>query len=68
MITSEQVLTRYDPGLPLRLACDAFPVGIGAVLSHVTNDGPERAIAFALRTFTKTEQGYTQIDKEAFWK
>ena len=39
MITSEQVLTHYDPILPLRLARDASPVEIGAVLSHVMNDG-----------------------------
>ena len=65
MITSEQVLTHYDPSLPLRLACDASPVGIGAVLSHVMNDGTERPIAFAPRTLTKTGQGYAQIDKEA---
>ena len=64
MITSEQVLTHYDPSLPLRLVCDASPVGIGAVLSHVMNDGTERPIAFASRTLTKTEQGYAQIDKE----
>ena len=32
MITSEQVLTRFDPALPVRLACDASPTGIGAVL------------------------------------
>ncbi|KAM7438769.1 hypothetical protein ABFA07_011747 [Porites harrisoni] len=70
MMTSEQVLTHYDPSLPLRLAFDASPVGIGAVLSYVMNDGTERPIAFASRTLTKTEQGYTQIDKEAlaiFW-
>ena len=39
MIISEQVLTHYDPSLPLRLACDASPMGIGAVLSHVMNHG-----------------------------
>ena len=65
MIASEQVLTHYDPSLPLRLACDASPVGIGAVLSHVMNDGAERPTDFASRTLTKTEQGYAEIDKEA---
>ena len=39
MITSEHVQTHYDPSLPLRLACNASPVGIGAVLSHVMSDG-----------------------------
>ena len=38
MITSEQVLTHYDPNLLFRLACDASPVDIGAVLSHVMSD------------------------------
>ena len=32
MITSEQVLTHFDPALLVRLACDASPTGIGAVL------------------------------------
>ena len=41
IITSEQVLSHYDPSLPLRLACDASPVGIDAALSHVMNDGAE---------------------------
>lgn len=46
MITLEQVLTYYDPSLPLRLACGAFLVGIGAVVSHVMNVGFERPISF----------------------
>ena len=65
MITSEQVLTHYDPSLPLRLACDTSPVGIGAVLSYVMHDGSERPIPFASRTLTNTEPKYAQIDKEA---
>ena len=65
MITSEQVSSHYDPSLQLRLACDASPVGTGAVLSHVMNNGTERPIAFTSRTLIKTEQGYAQIDKEA---
>jgi len=41
-ITSDMVLTHYDPGRPLRLAYDASPFGIGAVLSHIMEDGSER--------------------------
>ena len=59
------VLTHYDPGRPLRLACDASPVGIGAFLSHITEDGSERPIALTSRTLTKAEVNYSQIDKEA---
>ena len=65
LITSDMVLIHYDPKFPLKLACDDSPVGIGAVLSHVMQDGTERPIAFASRTLTKTEQNYSQIDKEA---
>ena len=65
-ITSEQVIEHYDPALPVRLACDASPTGISAVLSHVMPDGSERPVAFASQSLTKTERKYTQIDKEAF--
>ena len=55
----------YDPMLPVRVASDASPYGIGAVLSHVLPDGSERPVAFASRTLNKAESGYSQIDKEA---
>ena len=65
MVTSDLVLCHHDPKCPIRLACDASPFRVGAVISHIMNDGTKRPIAFASRTLTKTEQNRSQIDKEA---
>lgn len=64
-IQSEMVLTHFDSKLPLILAVDASPYGLGAVLSHQMPDGEERPIQFASQTLTKVQQRYSQIDKEA---
>ncbi|GFQ73978.1 transposon Tf2-9 polyprotein [Trichonephila clavata] len=64
-ICSPKVLVHYDPSLPLTLASDASPVGIGCVLSHVYPDGSEHPITFASRTLSGSEKKYSQIDKEA---
>ena len=69
ILASEKVLVTYDPKLPLILETDASPVGISAILSHSFPDG-DRPIAYASRTLTKTEQNYSQLDREAlgiFW-
>ena len=63
LVASDQVLTHYDPDLPIRIASDASPYGIGTVVSHVMKNGTERPIAFGSRSLTKTEQKYSQIDK-----
>ncbi|XP_056132888.1 uncharacterized protein K02A2.6-like, partial [Lampris incognitus] len=65
LMVSQKVLTHYNPELPLRLACDASPYGVGAVLSHVMPDGVEKPIAYASRTLSKAEQNYTHIEREA---
>ena len=64
-LASAQVLAHYDANLPLFLACDASPYGVGAVLSHIMPDGEERPIAFASRTLTSSERNYAQLEKEA---
>ena len=65
VLVSSTFVTHYNPSLPLRLAADASPYGLGAVISHVMEDGQEQPIAFASRTLSKSEQNYSQIEKEA---
>ena len=65
ILMREPVLIPFDPKRKLVLACDASPYGLGAVLSHVMDDGSERPIAYASRTLTKSERNYSQIEKEA---
>lgn len=37
-ITSDEVLTHFDPSLPIKVTYDASPYRIGAVLSHKLKD------------------------------
>ena len=48
-LTSNDVLTFYDPKLPLRVDCDVSSYGIGAVLSHVDGRGIDKPIEFICR-------------------
>ena len=37
---------------------------MGAVLSHVMEDGSERPVAYASRTLSFAEKNYSQLEKE----
>ncbi len=64
MLTSSNLLTHYNPQLPLTLACDVSAYGIGAVLAHRMSDGSEKPIGYVSRTLTKAEKNYSQLEKE----
>ena len=64
MLTCDAVLVHYDSTKPIKLACDASSYGLGAVLSHLCDDG-EHPIAFMSRILTRAERNYSQIEKEA---
>lgn len=65
LLRASDFLVHYDPELPISIATDASPIGIGAVLSHMLPNGEERPIQFASRSLTKTERKYPQIEREA---
>ena len=60
------MLIHYDPSLPVQLAADASPYGVGAVISHKLPDGSEHPIAFASQTLSAFETKYAWIEKERF--
>ena len=64
-LQSDALLTHYDPAKPLVLACDASDFGVGAVLSHIVDNGKERPIAYISRTLSAAEKHYSQLEKEA---
>lgn len=63
-LTPDVLLVHFDPAKKLALSCDASPYGIGAVLSHLDEDGLDRPIAYASRSLAPAERRYAQIEKE----
>ncbi|KAJ8351850.1 hypothetical protein SKAU_G00233260 [Synaphobranchus kaupii] len=64
LLKSAKVLCHYSADRELVLACDASPYGVGALLSHVMEDGSEKPLGFMSRTLTPAEKRYSQLDKE----
>ena len=64
VLSSSQVLVHFEPDKKLVVTRDASPYGVGAVLSHLSEDGIERPIYYASRSLVIAEKKYSQLDKE----
>ena len=65
LLSSPKLLAHFDDQKPIVLACNASPFGMGAILSHILDDGTEHPIAYASRSLSPAEKRYSQLDKEA---
>lgn len=65
VLSRHDTLIHFDNNKKVTLTCDASEYGVGAVLSHIMDDGTEKPIAMGSRTLSKAERNYAQIDKEA---
>jgi len=63
-LASHNVLTHFNPKIPLGISCDASARGLGIILFHRYADGSERPLQYASRTLTQAECNYSQIEKE----
>ena len=63
-LTNSETLGYFDKDAPTQVIADASPVGLGAVLTQISKDGP-RIISYASRSLTSTETRYSQTEKEA---
>lgn len=64
LLSSEDVLTHFDPTKPIFITCDSSGYGVGAVLSHKI-DGKERPVLFASSTLTDAEKKYSNLERES---
>ena len=64
-LTSNTVMSYFDPGKDTELVVDASPVGLGAILYQNNKSGERRTIAYASRALSDVERRYSQTEKEA---
>ncbi|XP_040164697.1 uncharacterized protein K02A2.6-like [Anopheles arabiensis] len=64
ILSSDLLLTYYDPSKEIIVSADASSVGLGATISHRFPDGSIKVVQHAARALTKVEMNYSQPDRE----
>ncbi|XP_040172539.1 uncharacterized protein K02A2.6-like [Anopheles arabiensis] len=64
ILSSELLLTHYDPRREIVVSADASSVGLGATIGHKFPDGTFKVVQHASRALTKAKKNYSQIDRE----
>ncbi|XP_055623649.1 uncharacterized protein K02A2.6-like [Toxorhynchites rutilus septentrionalis] len=64
ILTSDLLLTHYNPQREIVVPADASSVGVGATISHKFPDGSMKVVQHASRALTAAEQAYSQPDRE----
>uniref|UniRef100_A0A672G681 Reverse transcriptase RNase H-like domain-containing protein n=1 Tax=Salarias fasciatus TaxID=181472 RepID=A0A672G681_SALFA len=64
-LTSDTVMSYFDPEKHTELVVDASPVGLGAILYQLNKEGERRTIAYASRALSDVEKRYSQTEREA---
>ena len=62
LVTNSPVLKYFDPKLPIKVSVDASKAGLGDRLLQLHETWCP--VAYASRVLTKSEQNYSQIEKE----
>ena len=67
-LTSDTVMSYYDPNLPTELVVDASPCGLGAILTQIHTSHGDRhvkIVSYASRALDDVESRYSQTEREA---
>lgn len=66
LLTTDTIMSYFDPTKHTELHVDASPFGPGAILAQTTpGHDDSKVIAYASRSLTNTESRYSQIEREA---
>ncbi|XP_062704096.1 uncharacterized protein K02A2.6-like [Aedes albopictus] len=64
ILSSDLLLTHYDPRREIIVSADASSIGVGATISHKFPNGSVKVVQHAARALTEAEQRYSQPDRE----